>query len=371
MKYARICNAQPSYPIECKNLHTLFFAGGCFWGLEAFFKQLPGIHNTEVGYANGTTENPHYTEVCCGNTGHVETVAITYDRNILPTEVLLEAFFEVVDPTTLNRQGNDVGSQYRSGIYYLDDIDKHLIDLEIKRQEALFKKPLVVEVDPLKHFWAAETMHQDYLDKNPSGYCHIDPLAAKRFIKRKCAEPSGDGTGSMLCQKKDTNAFDLSTLIEKQNYQRPHDAVLRKRLTPEQYRVTRENATEFPFTNIYDNTFSKGVYVDVTTGEPLFTSNDKFDSGCGWPSFSAPIDDTVITEHEDRTLPSPRTEVRSRVGNAHLGHVFADGPKEQGGLRYCINSAALRFIPFKDFDSQGYGYLKPLFECVGENKHAS
>lgn len=378
MEFARTHNARPSYPIEPKDLHTLFFAGGCFWGLEAFFKHLPGIHNTEVGYANGTTENPRYEEVCRDATGHAETVAVTYDRKRLSTETLLEAFFEAIDPTTLNRQGNDYGEQYRTGVYYLDGDDRPLIEAEIRRQEKRYQQPLVTEVNPLESFWEAEDVHQDYLDKNPQGYCHIDPLAAKRFIEQKFAQActkvtakktEGDEPEPLMEGREEE--FNVEKLIDTQSYQRPSDEVLHRELTPEQYRVTRQDATEFPYTNTYYNTFDKGLYVDVTTGEPLFTSHDKFESGCGWPSFSRPISDNVITEHEDRKLFSSRTEVRSRAGDAHLGHVFPDGPKEHGGLRYCINSASLRFIPFAEMDAEGYGYLKPLFEHPWKKRSVS
>ena len=136
---------------------------------------------------------------------------------------------------------------------------------------------------------------------------------------------------------------------------------LQRELTPLQYAVTQENATERPFDNEYAANFEEGIYVDVTTGEPLFFSTDKFESGCGWPAFSKPIDKALITEHNDFSLFRARTEVRSKTGDAHLGHVFPDGPKELGGLRYCINSASLRFIPKADIEQEGYGdYLKLL-----------
>lgn len=369
VEFARIHNAQPSYPFETKDLHTLFFAGGCFWGLEAFFKYLPGIHNTEVGYANGKTQHPSYEDVCYRGTGHAEAVAVTYDRKRLTTQTLLEAFFEAIDPTSFDRQGNDCGKQYRTGIYYIDDNDKHLIESEIKRQEKRYEKPIVTEVAPLKGFWAAEEYHQNYLDKNPNGYCHIDPFTAKRFIERKLSEISSKKIDEYISthnaepqMMQSTPEFDIDNLIEQHGYTRPSNERLKKELGSEQYRVTQNAATEFPYTNSYCNTFDKGIYVDVTTGEPLFTSYDKFESGCGWPSFSRPITDAVLTEHEDRTFSSIRTEVRSRIGDAHLGHVFSDGPKKHGGLRYCINSAALRFIPYEKMDEEGYAYLKPLFQ---------
>lgn len=371
MEYASTHSAQSSHPVGIKDLHTLYLAGGCFWGLEAYLKRLPGIHNTEVGYANGTSENPSYEDVCYRDTGHAETVAVTYDRNTLPTQTLVEAFFNAIDPTTLNRQGNDCGSQYRSGIYYLDASDKVLIEQERERQQTKTSKPIVTEVEPLAIFCNAEDYHQDYLDKNPSGYCHIDPKAADRFIAEKTQnEETANGAinetmpdeNGIEEEAMNTTIQNLDKAILAQDYQSPNDHELREKLSEEQYRVTKQNATEFPYANEYNDSFERGLYVDITSGEPLFTSMDKFESGCGWPSFSQPIAEEVITEHEDKSLFTTRTEVRSRAGNAHLGHVFPDGPKEFGGLRYCINSASLRFIPYRDLDEEGYGYLKSIFD---------
>lgn len=342
------------------DLHTLYLAGGCFWGLEAFLKRLPGVHETIVGYANGSTEAPTYRDVCRGDTGHAETVAVTYDQDILPTDLLLDAFFEVIDPTAVNRQGNDRGTQYRSGIYWQDEHDIPLIEAAMKRQQAHYTSPLVTEVEPLHGFHRAESYHQDYLAKNPGGYCHIDLDAADAFVSRAGLDGSDllPETETPPTPTRETLAEDIRTA----GYQTPPDEDLRRTLTAAQYRVTRENETERPFSNDYDHTFMPGIYVDITSGEPLFSSADKFDSGCGWPAFSRPIVEDVVTEHRDRSFGTLRTEVRSRAGDAHLGHVFADGPAKTGGLRYCINGAALRFIPYERMDDEGYGYLKPLVE---------
>lgn len=362
--------------LATEDLHTMYLAGGCFWGLEAFFDRLPGVRKTTVGYANGSTESPTYHDVCNRETGHAETVAITYDRRILPTSVLLDAFFEVVDPTSLNRQGNDWGTQYRSGIYWTDDSDIPLIEASILQQQARFSQPIMTEVKALDGFFPAESYHQDYLEKNPGGYCHIDLGKAAAFAQRmelKEGRPYAGGEGSLRHQDTqpsvpqgdddpDSQATPraMSELIRAEGYEPASDDELRRNLTDVQYRVTQENATERPFGNSYDQTFDRGIYVDVTSGEPLFSSLDKFDSGCGWPAFARPIVNDVVVEHLDQTLGLPRTEVRSRSGNAHLGHVFADGPENRGGLRYCINSAALRFIPYDEMDAEGYGYLKKL-----------
>lgn len=328
------------------NLHTIYLAGGCFWGIEAYMKKLPGVRDTDVGYANGNTENPTYEQVCYDNTGHAETVKVVYDPALISTEQLLDGFFKVVDPTSINRQGNDRGSQYRSGIYYVDEADKAIAESAAARQKENYKDPVVTEILPLNQFYLAEDYHQDYLDKNPGGYCHINLNAADEFIGE-------EGLGM---------SDDLSVLIRPEDYPVPDDQVLKEKLTDIQYQVTQNNDTERPYTNEYAATFDKGIYVDVVTGEPLFSSEDKFESGCGWPSFSKPIIPEVVTEHTDTSFNMKRTEVRSRAGDTHLGHVFDDGPKDLGGLRYCINSASIRFIPFDELETEGYGYLKPLFD---------
>lgn len=328
------------------NLHTIYLAGGCFWGIEAYMKKLPGVRDTDVGYANGNTENPTYEQVCYDNTGHAETVKVVYDPALISTEQLLDGFFKVVDPTSINRQGNDRGSQYRSGIYYVDEADKAIAESAAARQKEKYKDPVVTEILPLNQFYLAEDYHQDYLDKNPGGYCHINLNATDEFIGE-------EGLGM---------SDDLSVLIRPEDYPVPDDQVLKEKLTDIQYQVTQNNDTERPYTNEYAATFDKGIYVDVVTGEPLFSSEDKFESGCGWPSFSKPIIPEVVTEHTDTSFNMKRTEVRSRAGDTHLGHVFDDGPKDLGGLRYCINSASIRFIPFDELETEGYGYLKPLFD---------
>ncbi len=327
-----------------KNPHTIYLAGGCFWGIEAYMKKLPGVYDTDVGYANGNTQDPTYEQVCYDNTGFAETVKVSYDPSVISTEQILDGFFRVVDPTSLDRQGNDHGNQYRSGIYYVDAEDKDTATAAIKKQQADYMDPIVTEVLPLDSFYTAEDYHQDYLDKNPGGYCHINLGVADAFIKEQQLDQS-----------------DLASLIQPEDYPMPTDETLNKKLTDIQYQVTQLGDTERPYTNEYDQTFDKGIYVDIVTGEPLFSSEDKFDSGCGWPSFSKPIIPDVVNENTDTSHNMLRTEVRSRAGNSHLGQVFDDGPEASGGLRYCINSAALRFIPYEDLETEGYGYLIQSF----------
>ena len=314
------------------NKKEIYLAGGCFWGTEKYMASVPGVLETQVGYANGRTVNPSYQEVCHNNTGHAETVKVIYDPGMVPLPFLLELYYDCIDPTSVNRQGGDKGTQYRTGVYFVQPEDEPVIRESLSKLQSRLDKPVAVECLALDNYYPAEEYHQKYLDKNPEGYCHIG-----REKIEKAAHASVDPTQYQIADKQK----------------------LRKELTDEQYRVTQEAATEPPFQNEFHDHYAPGIYVDITTGEPLFASSDKFESGCGWPSFSRPIDPYVVKEFMDRSLFHTRTEVRSRVGNAHLGHVFEDGPKEMGGLRYCINSAALRFIPKIEMEAKGYGKLLP------------
>ena len=232
-----------------------------------------------------------------------------------------------------------------SGIYYTDEADKDVADAAVAGQQEKYQAAIATEVMPLDNFYLAEDYHQDYLDKNPGGYCHINLGDADQFIEE-------EGLGME----------NLSDLIKAENYPVPSEEELKEKLTDIQYSVTQMGDTERPYTNEYTDQFDKGVYVDVVTGEPLFSSEDKFESGCGWPSFSKPIIPEVVTEKNDTQFNMVRTEVRSRAGDTHLGHVFDDGPAELGGLRYCINGASIRFIAYEDLEAEGYGFLLHLFE---------
>lgn len=320
-----------------KDIETkeIYLAGGCFWGVEKYLKSISGVIHTDVGYANGKTENPTYEEVCYQDTGHAETVKVQYDPKIISLSHILQLYFHVINPTSINRQGNDVGSQYRTGIYYIDPKDQPIIMKNINDLQRKYDKPIAIEVKPLENFYLAEEYHQDYLDKNPTGYCHI---GENEFQKAK------------------------ETIVDSTEYSVPSDQELKEKLTDIQYHVTKKNGTEPPFQNEYWDKFSPGIYVDIVTGEPLFSSKDKFESGCGWPSFSKSVDPSVIKSKEDHSHGMIREEVRSRVGDIHLGHVFDDGPKKLGGKRYCINSAAIRFIPREKMEEEGYGEYLSLIE---------
>ena len=309
---------------------TIYLAGGCFWGTEHLFSLIDGVEKTQVGYANSDVPDPSYKMVCTGRTGAAETVEVVYDDTKIGLSELLIIYFRSIDPTSVNRQGNDVGSQYRTGIYYVDSEDLPVIEAVVATVARRYAQPLAVEVEPLRNFYPAELYHQEYLYKNPGGYCHIDPTLFREVKNRK------------------------SVANEKTE--------LRARLTPLQWEVTQNGATEQPFLNEYDHEFRPGIYVDITDGTPLFISSKKYDSGCGWPAFSRPIDSSLITEHRDTSFGRERIEVRSASSGAHLGHVFSDGPITDGGQRYCINSASLRFIPKSEMAAAGYADYIPLLE---------
>ncbi len=323
------------------NLHEIYLAGGCFWGTEAYLKQLPGVIETEVGYANSIIENPTYEEVCSGETNATEAVKITYDADVISLSLLLQAYLRTIDPFSLNRQGNDRGTQYRTGIYWTDPTDERIVTSALIDLAQKIQRHPRIEAKALENFYPAERYHQDYLGKNPMGYCHVNLRDARTFVEERA----------------DDFAFVRS--FAKTTYQKPSASELAATLDPQQFAVTQEAATDAPYRHPMDHNFEDGIYVDVVSGEPLFSSKDKFDAGCGWPSFTKPITEGIVTRSVDTSIPNmPRIEVRSDIADSHLGHVFDDGPADQGGLRYCINGSALRFIPRDQLEEEGYGYLR-------------
>ena len=316
------------------NLQKATFAGGCFWCMVKPFDEHPGIEKVMSGYTGGHKENPTYKEVCSETTGHYEAVQITYDPKVFPYEKLLEVFWQQIDPTDAGGQFNDRGDSYRTAIFYHNEEQKQLAQKskEILDKSGKFKEPIVTAILPAHQFYEAEEYHQHYYKKHPFRY--------KMYH-------TGSGRG----------AYIKNTWKDKDR-----DQMLKEKLTSIQYEVTQNNGTEPPFRNEFWNHTEEGIYVDIVSGEPLFSSLDKYDAGCGWPSFTKPIKKEQVVEEMDVTHNMVRTEVRSKEGDSHLGHVFEDGPQDKGGLRYCINSAALRFINVDDLEKEGYGEYKSLFK---------
>ena len=313
-------------------MKEICLAGGCFWGVEEYMSRINGVYDVSSGYANGNKDNPTYEEVCSGTTNAAEAVNVVYDADKVDLKSILTYFFKIIDPTSRNKQGNDTGSQYRSGIFYKFDDDRAIIDEVVASVQRKYSKRIQTEVLPLMKYFLAEEYHQNYLEKNPNGYCHVDFSSLKNDI----------------------------ALIDPGKYPKPSNEQLKIKLTELQYQVAVENQTESAYSNQYFDNHDSGLYVDIVTGEPLFSSTDKFDSSCGWPSFTKPIIPEVVTYIEDEKFNMHRTEVRSRSGNIHLGHVFDDGPREKGGKRYCINSASIKFIPYDEMEQYGYEYIKNL-----------
>lgn len=329
---------------KSENMEEIYLAGGCFWGVEGYMDRIEGVVSATSGYANGNTSKPSYEDVIGKNTGHAETVQVIYDPEKTDLVNILLYYFKVIDPTVLNRQGNDRGTQYRTGIYYTDDSQIEIIEKMIEEEQKRYNKPIVTEIEALDNFYIAEDYHQDYLAKNPGGYCHIDLNLADEGVERPDL------------------SFGNNPNMKKSLYTKPSDEEIKEKLTSSQYKITQEGGTEMAFSHEYNDLNDKGIYVDIVSGEPLFSSQDKYDAGCGWPSFTKPIDEGVINEYKDNSFGMIRTEVKSKFGDSHLGHLFTDGPKDKGGLRYCINGESLRFIAYEDMEAEGYGDLKKIFD---------
>jgi peptide methionine sulfoxide reductase msrA/msrB len=332
---------------KVKTWEKATFAGGCFWCVESDFEKADGVGEVISGYAGGTENNPRYEDVSAGITGHVEAVQVSYDPEKIPYEELLNIFWRHIDPTDPGGQFVDRGPQYRTAIFYHTEQQREIAE---KSKAALeksgrFQKPIVTEIKAFTTFYAAEDYHQDYYKKNPIRYKYYRFHSGRdQFLKT-----------IWVAEKEEARAPSGA-----ESYSRPSDEAIRQRLTSNQYHVTQKNGTEPPFDNEFWNNKKEGIYVDIVSGEPLFSSTDKFDSGTGWPSFTQPLESGNVVEKKDKSFFMERTEVRSKYGNSHLGHLFEDGPGKNG-LRYCINSASLQFVPKEDLGKKGYGKYVPLF----------
>jgi peptide methionine sulfoxide reductase msrA/msrB len=354
---------QESLAPDDPSLVVATFAGGCFWCVEAGFEKVPGVAEVVSGYSGGAEPDPTYQQVSAGRTGHTEAVQVYYDPAKMTYEGLLQAFWRIMDPTDPDGQFVDRGMQYRPAIFYMNPAQQQAAEASIKAlaDAGRYDKPITIEVTPFTSFYPAEDYHQNYYKENPVRYkAYTFNSGRYQFIDKVWGKDRELDFTAYVPANRDRQSVTEMKQAAWKNFSKPDKATLKAQLTPLQFSVTQEDDTERPFDNLYNNEKRAGIYVDIVSGEPLFSSRDKYDSGTGWPSFTRPIQSNAVTEKKDVSFYGIRTEIRSAIGDSHLGHVFNDGPKPTG-LRYCMNSAALRFIPADQMAAAGYAeYLEQV-----------
>lgn len=339
---------------ENKEYQKIVLAGGCFWCTESEFNHTEGVMSAVSGYAESDASNPRYEQVGSGEVKAREAVEVIYDPKKITTEKILEIYWKHIDPTDPNGQFADQGYSYTTAIYYTSDEQRSVAEMQKKRidESKKFASKVVTPILPFVNFYPAEEYHQDYKDKNPVRYAAYREASGRNAFVRNYWKDD-ESTRNIFISIKNTTP--MTTTKPWEMFTEEMKTKKLATLTALQVNVTQKEGTEKPYDNEYHDTKEKGIYVDIVSGEPLFLSQDKYDSGTGWPSFVKPIQDSSVTLHEDTGFFSTRTEVRSRIADSHLGHVFDDGPSERGGKRYCMNSAALKFIPLAQMEQEGYG----------------
>ena len=355
-------NGDKSMSANAQSTALATFAGGCFWCMEPPFEKLDGVISAISGYAGGTASNAEYRKVASGQTEHLEVIQIKYDPTIVDYDTLLETFWRQIDPTDDGGSFVDRGKQYTSAIFYHDDEQKARAEASKQAlgESGLFDDPIVTSIRPLQGFYPAEDYHQDYYKKSSLRYKSYRYGSGRdQFIKKHW---NGKDDVDLTPDTTSENTSEAAVAEFWKDFVKPSDKELKKSLSSIQYKVTQKDGTERAFTGENWDNKEDGIYVDILSGEPLFSSTTKYKSGTGWPSFWDKIEPDTIVEKDDRSLfGSKRTELRSKYGNSHLGHVFSDGPQPTG-LRYCINGASLRFIAKNDMQQEGYGKYLKLFD---------